>query len=41
MLLSLDPVKGDLSLPGWDESYNIEELRTLLDAYKSVDKASL
>ncbi|MCL2580282.1 MAG: mannonate dehydratase [Oscillospiraceae bacterium] len=40
-LLSLDPAKGDLSLPGWDESYTAEELRALLDAYKGMDKEAL
>ncbi len=33
-LLSLD--KNDLHLPGWDESYSKEELRSLLDAYKGM-----
>lgn len=35
-VLSLDPAVNELSLPGWDESYTKDELRQLLDDYKSV-----
>lgn len=38
---AMDPAKGDLTLPGWDESYTKEELNALLDAYKAVDKEKL
>jgi len=36
-LSGLDPLSGELSLPGWDSSYKKDELRELFDAYKSVD----
>ena len=38
---AMDPARGGLSLPGWDESYTKEELRTLLARYESVDEAHL
>lgn len=40
-LLTMDPAKGDLSLPGWDESYTKEELKALLNIYKDVDEERL
>ena len=36
----IDPEKG-ISLPGWDASYKPEELKALLEAYKSVDEQKL
>jgi mannonate dehydratase len=36
----IDLSKG-LSLPGWDASYKPEELKALLDEYKSVDEEAL
>ncbi len=40
-LATMDPAKGDLSLPGWDESYTKEGLKKLLDIYKNVDEKKL
>ncbi len=40
-LQTMDPAKGDLSLPGWDESYTKEELNRLLDIYKNVTEEDL
>ena len=40
-LLTMNPEAGDLSLPGWDESYTKAELSRLLDIYKSVDAEKL
>ncbi len=40
-LKTMDPAKGDLSLPGWDESYTKAELQRLLDIYKTVDEEKL
>lgn len=40
-VLSMDPMKEGLSLPGWDESYTREELRGLLSRYEAVDEAAL
>ena len=36
----IDPEKG-ISLPGWDASYKPEELKVLLEEYKSVDEKKL
>ena len=36
----IDPEKG-ISLPGWDASYKPEELKSLLNEYKSVDEEAL
>lgn len=38
-LLRLDP--QNLHLPGWDESYTVSELNSLLDAYKNVTHEQL
>lgn len=35
----LDPTK--LSLPGWDESYSPEEMKELIDAYKTIGEEGL
>ena len=40
-VLSMDPRKGDLSLPGWDSSYTKEGLDALLNEYKDVDEEKL
>ncbi len=40
-MLELDPGKGELSLPGWDESYTKDQLQELLNAYASVDEEKL
>ncbi|MDR0696704.1 MAG: mannonate dehydratase [Christensenellaceae bacterium] len=40
-VLSLDPNKTDLVLPGWDASYSKDELQILLEKYKSVDDKKL
>ncbi len=36
----IDPEKG-IALPGWDASYRPEELKSLLDAYKSIGEEQL
>jgi mannonate dehydratase len=40
-VLSLDPRKGDLSLPGWDESYTKDGLAALLKRYEEVNADKL
>ena len=40
-LEKMDPLNGELSLPGWDSSYKKEDLRKLFDQYKSVDEEKL
>lgn len=37
----MDPVNGELSLPGWDSSYTKEEMRAIMDAYADVDEEKL
>ena len=37
----MDPVKGELSLPGWDSSYSKEEMKAIMDAYSDVDEETL
>ncbi len=36
-LLEKDPKSGELSLPGWDESYTTDGLNALLEEYKDID----
>ena len=37
----MDPVSGELELPGWDLCYTKEELKELLDKYKQISKEDL
>lgn len=37
----MDPLSGELSLPGWDSSYTKEDLADLFKAYESVDEEKL
>ncbi len=37
-LNKMDPLTGELSLPGWDSSYEKEDLQKLFDAYKNFGK---
>lgn len=37
----MDPNKGDLALPGWDASYTKEDLKSLLEQYKSISEEDL
>ena len=40
-VLKMDPVKGELSLPGWDSSYTQEEVRELISAYGELGEEGL
>jgi len=40
-VLKMDPIKGDLSLPGWDSSYTKESLKILMDKYSKMTKEDL
>ena len=40
-LEKMDPLTGELSLPGWDSSYKKEDLQNLFDAYQNVDEEKL
>ncbi|MBE6788790.1 MAG: mannonate dehydratase [Ruminococcaceae bacterium] len=40
-VLSMNPLKSELSLPGWDSSYTKEGLRELLNAYSKIDEEQL
>lgn len=37
----MNPLSGELSLPGWDSSYTKEDLKQLFDDYKEVDEETL
>ena len=37
----MDPLSGELSLPGWDSSYKKEDLQNLFNEYKKVDEEKL
>lgn len=37
----MDPLSGELSLPGWDESYTKEDLARLFEDYQQVDEEKL
>lgn len=37
----MDPLSGDLALPGWDASYKKEDLNALFEAYGKIDKEQL
>lgn len=40
-LEKMDPLNGELSLPGWDSSYKKEDLKILFDDYSKIDKEDL
>lgn len=37
----MDPLKGELSLPGWDSSYTKEDLDDLFNKYSKIDEEGL
>ena len=37
-LSKMDPLTGELALPGWDASYKKEDLKNLFDEYKNVSE---
>ncbi len=37
----MDPVAGDLALPGWDSSYSKEQMAELISAYKEIGEEGL
>lgn len=40
-LEKMDPLTGELSLPGWDSSYKKEDLKLLFEEYAKVDEEKL
>ena len=40
-VLAMNPLLGDLSLPGWDASYESDELKSLLKAYADLGEEGL
>ena len=40
-VLAMDPLKSELSLPGWDESYTREQLKGLLARYADIGEEGL
>ena len=39
--LKMDPVKGELSLPGWDSSYTKDDMKKLLEQYRHISEEDL
>jgi len=37
----MDPLKGELSLPGWDSSYTKDELKDIFEQYSKIDEEDL
>lgn len=40
-LEKMDPLKGEMSLPGWDSSYSKDQLAEIFEKYKAVDEEKL
>ena len=40
-VLNINPLTGDLSLPGWDSSYTKDGMKALLEQYKNVSEEDL
>jgi mannonate dehydratase len=40
-LKKMDPLNGELSLPGWDSSYTKEQMAEIFEQYKAVDEEKL
>ena len=40
-VLNMNPLTGELSLPGWDSSYTKEGMKDLLEQYKSITEEDL
>ncbi|MFP3489680.1 mannonate dehydratase, partial [Staphylococcus sp. SIMBA_130] len=38
---TIDPLSGELTLPGWDLSYQTEELTDILEDYRSMTEETL
>ncbi len=38
---NMDPIRGELSLPGWDSSYTKSQMKDLLNTYASIDSEAL
>lgn len=40
-VLKMDPVKGELALPGWDSSYTKDSMKSLLEEYSKITEEDL
>ncbi len=40
-IATIDPIKGDLSLPGWDASYQKDEMQKLIQEYRVLGEEKL
>lgn len=38
---AIDPLSGELTLPGWDLSYQTEDLRKIIEAYQEISQEQL
>jgi len=41
MIKDIDPLSGELTLPGWDLSYQTDDLRNIIDTYQSITEEML
>ncbi|MFD2613342.1 mannonate dehydratase [Paenibacillus gansuensis] len=41
VMQQMNPLTGDLSLPGWDQSYTRDEMKQLIEAYRDVTEQRL
>lgn len=37
----IDPLSGELTLPGWDLSYQTDDLKAIMDAYREISETQL
>ena len=40
-VVKMDPLRGDLSLPGWDASYTKDDMKALLEKYAEISEEDL
>src|SRR5699024_4534959 len=41
LVKSLNPIEGDLELPGWDLSYQIDDLKKIINNYQHISETQL
>ncbi|SOC37609.1 mannonate dehydratase [Salinicoccus kekensis] len=41
LIKDIDPLSGELTLPGWDLSYQTDDLKEIMDAYQKIDENQL
>ena len=41
LVKDIDPLSGELTLPGWDLSYQTDDLKEIIDAYQDISEDQL